>query len=386
MGQKRICLFHANATLDANVDGIGRSIMAGFAANGWATHMVDLSQGDAAEAFGRTVRQLETTGADFFLSVEAMGHMTDLAALLANTGARQLYWALDHPYSGVDRLRQLAPGSVATFPTRSNLECCATYIRPDLTLACAAHGADAAEPRAWAARDIDILFVGNVDGPHPDEIRATWASLAKPWPDVLATMAELWLAEPSTPPEDLARAALMATGATGADGNAFFQIQRRFDEWARPHVRHVTLATLADLPLTLAGRGWDRLAAPGHRLLGPLPSAEVRDLMARSRLVLNILPDYYRSHERVFAAMAAGAAVASSGGGYLANALGQHIHAGDGAIISYLGPLAERGHRLAELWNAPQTLMGMAEAGLEEFRARHTWTRRVQALLPAILS
>lgn len=384
MSRKRVCLFRGNATTDGNVDRIGAALMSGFAANGWAAELVDISQGDPAENFARLVRLAETEGVDFFLSVEAMGLMTGLEELMAKAGARQLYWALDHPYSGVDRLRGLAPGSVATFPTRSNLDCCANYIRNDLVLACGAHAAEAIEPLAWSERDIPILVVGNVDGPTPDAVRAGWRQLAAPWPMVLEHMEAAWRADPSTPLEDLARAALMATGATGADGHAFFRLQAQFDSWARPFVRHATVAALGRLPLCLVGRGWESLAAPGHTLLGPRPSREAAGLIARSRLVLNILPDYYRSHERVFAAMAAGCATVSSGAGYLANAMGTGSHDGDGTAMAYFAPLAERGEALARLWADTTAIAHLAEAGLSEFRAHHTWEHRVATLLARV--
>ncbi|MBI3444907.1 MAG: glycosyltransferase [Magnetospirillum sp.] len=384
MKQKRICLFRGNVTTDGNVDRIGKSMMAAFAANGWSAELVDISQGNPAEAFARLVRLAETEGIDYFLSVEAMGLLTGAEALLEKSGARQLYWALDHPYSGVDRLLGLPRESVATFPTRSNLDCCSTYLRQDLVLACAAHAAEPTAVRAWSDRDIQILVVGNVDGPHPDAIRAGWRQMPAPWPMVLEHMAETWASAPRTPLEDLARGALVAAGASGADGHAFFRVQGQFDNWARLFVRHATIATLSALPLTLVGRGWETVGAPTHNRLGPRPAEEVAELMARSKLVLNILPDYYRSHERVFEAMAAGCAVVSSGTGYLANAMGTETYSGDQTAISYMGPLAGRGERLSGLWNDAPAIAALAEAGLAEFLAHHTWDHRVAGLMPVI--
>lgn len=384
MSSGRICLFRGNATTDGNVDRIGVALLAGFAANGWDAEVVDLSRGDPSEAFARVVAAAEAKGLDFFLSVEGMGMMSGLESLLANTGARQLYWALDHPYSGLERLRGLAAGSVATFPSRSNIACCRDYIRQDLIFAMGAHGAEPATPLPWAERDVGILFAGNADGPDPAGMRQEWRSLPQPWGQVLDAMVELWSAAPQTPPESLARDALTAIGATNVDGRNFFAVQRMFDDWARLYVRHAAIPTLAELPLTLVGRGWEGLAAPGHTVLGPRPAGEVAGLVARARLALNILPDYYLSHERVFAAMAAGTAIATTGSGYLANALGCERHAADDTAIAYLGALSERPERLAALWADQAGLAQQAEAGLDEFRRHHTWERRVAGLLAAI--
>jgi hypothetical protein len=384
MSTGRICLFRGNATTDGNVDRIGIALAAGFTANGWEAEVVDLSEGDAVTAFNRAVTTAETKGLDFFLSVEGMGSMGGLETLLANTGARQLYWALDHPHSGLERLRKLTPGSVATFPTRTNLACCRDYIRPDLVLAMGAHGAEPCAPLPWSRRDIDILFVGNAGGPGPSELRRGWKDLPPPWNMVLEAMAEGWAAAPHTPPETLARNALTAAGTTGINGHDFFAAQRMFDDWARGEVRHVNIPALAGLPLTLVGRGWEGLAQAEHTVLGPRPADEVSRLVGRARLTLNLLPDYYLSHERVFSAMAAGTAVATTGSGCLANALGLESHPADDTAIGHLPPSADRPEYLRALWADQGALAELADAGLDEFRHHHTWERRVAGLLAAI--
>lgn len=187
MGAKRICLFQAEATTDGNVDRIGREIIAAFAQRGWIAEAVDISHGDAADAFQDAIGRLTPGDTNILLSVESLGLMVGIEEIVAHTGARQLYWALDHPCSGLQRLRRLPAGSVVTFPAQANVTCCRTYIRPDLAQGCAAHGTApmTARPQPWDQRDIDILFIGNVDGPTPGDLRAQWRQFPAPWPQVL---------------------------------------------------------------------------------------------------------------------------------------------------------------------------------------------------------
>ena len=74
---------------------------------------------------------------------------------------------------------------------------------------------------------------------------------------------------------------------------------------------------LLDRNLTLVGPGWEPVAAaaPGPMratLLGSRPAAEVADLTARARIIVNSCTPYHGSHERLFQAMAAGATALSS--------------------------------------------------------------------------
>lgn len=118
--------------------------------------------------------------------------------------------------------------------------------------------------------------------------------------------------------------------------------------------------------------------------MGPVPSDEIAALMGRARVVLNVLPDYYRSHERLYSAMAAGAALVTTGTGCLADALGLNHCPEDSTALAAFGPLAGRGEALADLRASPDRVRRLGEAGRAEVLARHTWTHRVASIEPLL--
>lgn len=382
---RSIMLFRSNISAENNLERLGAGVLAGFAQCGWTVHDVDLSQGDGQARMMAATGLLMGGRVDLLLTILGMGDVKGGEAELARAGVRRLCWDVNHPYSLWDATAALPPGSLVCFTTASNLDCVRRFIRADLHLDLFAHAAPVAEPLPWSRRAIPALFIGNLERPLPDEMRAGWAAQhGARWGGVLNEMAERF--DPAATPtlEGLAEQALAARGIGSAERRDFFTLLRIFDGYARARTRLDYARALRGHAVTYVGRGWEEVAGEAARTLGPLPAARTRELMREARVVLNILPAYYRSHERVFEGMACGAAVLSGGNGYIANALGKATDEADDVAIAYVGAAAQAGDRLAALLSNHEGLRAVADAGLAEQRARHTWAHRVAALLASL--
>lgn len=385
---RSVLLCRGGASSDGNVDRMGEAVIEAFRQEGWHGEVVNLGVGDYEANERAVVARLRAGAFDLMVSLQDMGHYNrpDAAEIFAEGGVRRLYWGLDHTYSAWKSVLELPPGTIVSFPTASNLQCCRRFLRQDLVLHCLAHAAAPLElePPPDGERPIAALFIGNRGRQTPEEMMREWPrqhdALAV---RVLHDMADAFDALGSESLEGLTERVLAAHHIR-PDRPTFFGLLQIFDAYAWARSRAAYVEALAGLPVTFVGRGWEGVVDTPARALGPLPSAEARALMTQARVVINILPAYYRSHERIFDGMAAGAAVASTGRDVIANALGEERDAADDVAIAYLGPPDQAGERLRMLLADEAARRAMAEAGRAEQRARHTWRARVAALLASL--
>ena len=362
--------------------------MDGFRAQGWNATDLVLPQ-DGGFTLVQTSGRIERGEFKLILSVQEMGLFggPGVDAIMAKGGVRRLYWALDYPYSCWTSVAGLAASSIVSYPTAGHLGCARQHLRGDVTLLTLAHAAKRREPLPWQDRTIEALFVGNAPAADPESMRASWATrYPQPWSGVLEEMAERFDPLRTDALDALAREAVEARGydSTRIDRNNFMVLIATFDQYAWTRTRFAYLDAMRDLPITLVGRGWEPFAGGAAKILGPMPTEQSRALMAQSKLVLNLQPRWFRSHERVFEGMAAGCAVATTGPGTIANAIGAESDPADETAVVCLGPPAEAAAHLRALLGDEPRLRALADAGLAEQRARHTWAHRVGALLRAL--
>src|SRR6202012_4744155 len=106
--------------------------------------------------------------------------------------------------------------------------------------------------------------------------------------------------------------------------------------------------------------------------------AEIRKLMARSRIVLNStnkFPD--GSHERIWYGMAEGAAVLTDASRYLER---YFTHGRDILYLPRHGDLTEIAAEVTSLLAAPRRLDQLVEAARPVYAAHHTWRTRLEIL------
>ena len=131
-----------------------------------------------------------------------------------------------------------------------------------------------------------------------------------------------------------------------------------------------------DLPMPLRGR-------PNVIHLGYIDDfAEIRRLMARSRIVLNCtnkFPD--GAHERIWYGMAEGAVVLTDASHYLER---DFVHGRDILFLPRDGDLTEITQEVTALVSDPLRLSRMVNASRPVYAANHTWRSRLETLFALV--
>lgn len=300
-------------------------------------------------------------------------------AALARVGVRRAMVCLDHPVSDYPMVGTAPPGTVVTYPTVANAAFSRTVLRPDLPIHCLAHGATPiGDPLPWGERDIDIYFSGSLEEKIFGTGPGNWPGLRDDLCCILDKSTEVFDLYSGELPEEALFSILRSKKITTVSGGDFFLMVKALDAYARFRVRLDFINALGKFPVTIAGGGWQGHAPAGHHLLGLQDASEVALMVARSRIVLNLLPAYYKSHERLFESMAAGAATLSTGSDWLENA-GAPAGTSVGRILGLCRPeLAAE--IVSGMLRDPDTAQALGAAGRAEFLCRHTLTHRASHL------
>jgi glycosyltransferase involved in cell wall biosynthesis len=163
------------------------------------------------------------------------------------------------------------------------------------------------------------------------------------------------------------------------------------DLYIRNEVRGKAVAALAEagLPVTVIGKGWEKLPALRKDSLKILPmtdSAGVLRALCEARVALNVNP-YFKdgAHDRVFNSVLNGAAVLSDSSLYLNEILPE------GCGVSYYtletlqkGETEDMIKKASELLSSPGLCREMVEAGRDKVRREHTWIRRAAEILEKV--
>lgn len=187
------------------------------------------------------------------------------------------------PLPAVQSLRSYAAVSDRYHPAQISL------IYPQLALSGFAFAPPAARAEndrslAWSKRDIEVLYVGNL---QYDALEPPWRATASA--RLFDAVTDAALANPQLP---LDRILLSATAELGfsIDAGMALDMLRPIEYFLRARYRHDAVLSLAraGVPLTLVGAGWDRLDLPRNVTL--LPATDYEGFLAfagRSKICLD---------------------------------------------------------------------------------------------------
>jgi hypothetical protein len=252
-------------------------------------------------------------------------------------------------------------------------------------------GPDPAEkPLAMAERDIDIFFAGALNDPSTrEEWKATRLGLPPLLIDLLFDTAERIEAnlEPAIP------AFLASCAGRGVDiakafsRDIFCETVTKALDIAETNRRVNVLTSLPEVRICVASDGGASLLKdqPNVTHLGFVQDfAEIRRLMGRAKIVLNVTAKFPRgSHERVWFGMAEGAVILTDRTSLLEQDFA------DGESIFYLPQRCVEPRDmgfLADLVRDPARLQAMADNARERYRAKHVWKKRVEPMWQALSS
>jgi hypothetical protein len=232
-------------------------------------------------------------------------------------------------------------------------------------------------PVPWDRREIGLLHAGTAPA-DPAALRAGWAQHGPQVEGRLNGMLDAHDADPFAPLPDIIARVGHPVASLGAPQSLYPYFQT-LDQYLRARVRWRMILGLLGHDLTLVGPGWEPVVAAASgpvraKLLGPRAAAEVAQLTARARIVVNSCTPYHGSHERLFQAMAAGAVALTSATAWLG------LTAPDGVLAQARPDLSDVGALADRLLGDPARAQAMAETGRAWFEAAHTWTHRAATI------
>ena len=299
---------------------------------------------------------------------------------------------VDHPAHHLPRLEHPINRQVLFFLDRSHVQFVANWAagRSFAHLGFLPPGANTLDDAvdvsddAFAARDIPLLFTGTSRG-APPRAWATWPD--RPARDLVAETAERMAADGRLALLDALRATLAGRNLRLSPDlmAGLAPLLSAAQAHAEAHHRNAVLTALgeAGVPIEVHGKGWEPLSAryPTIRFAGEGSFEETLGLARRARIILNINNGFVAGgHERVFAAMAAGAAVFSEASRYYEGAFK------DGREIATfpINRPAEAASRLQALMADLPAQAALARAGHRRALADHSWTDRAAVLVKAV--
>jgi hypothetical protein len=366
--------------LDAALTGLGHE-----------SQIIDLTAEDA-------VRQMQASfqdPPDCYFGISGIGSDVQIEGVSAYDWIKRPYASLyvDHPIHHQGRLATPIARNIAFFLDRSHVQFMTAWSkgRGFAQLGFMPPGAnELAEPpdlsdEAFVRRDIPLLFTGTYRGPPVTPWRDEGDNPAR---TVMDAVAELMAADARLPLLDALRGALARlykADLTSQLLDDFLPLLGQAQYFAEAYHRDRLLRTLgeAGTPLTVYGSGWEPLAAayPAFTYGGVGSFEETLHLLRRTRLALNTNNGFVQGgHERVFTAMAAGAAVISDDNRYYQEAFkpGREI-----ALFPW-SKVDKVPSQIEALLGDPAALGVMARSGARRAMADHRWTTRAARLVKAV--
>jgi hypothetical protein len=237
---------------------------------------------------------------------------------------------------------------------------------------------------AFAKRDIRVLFTGTYRG----EPQAPWREWeASPARTIVEEVAGRMAADGRVPVLEALKSTMADLGAelTPALMDQFVPLLQAPQFFAEAYHRDALIKAMGmnGVPLTLYGNGWEPLAAryPSFTWGGVGSFEETLHLVRRAKVVLNTNNGFVAGgHERVFTAMAAGAAVFSDYSKYYADVfkVGQEI-----ALFAW-PHMNEAPGQLSDLMSEGDKLARLARAGAKRVHAEHRWSDRAGRIVKAV--
>jgi len=291
----------------------------------------------------------------------------------------------DHPLDHYDTVADTGQNAVYSFVDRRQTDLsCLRLENPPPAIFCPTGGPPLlADAPAIAGRDTDILFSGSI---FFDPERGAWGERFGT-NDLLRNIFTIAVDDCIENYEDAYIAIRRACETLSVDpADMEFALLRSLfglvEGCCQAYVRKEIISRLRDVSVKVMG------SFPNDtfhdtvdvELIGHRSFREAMELMARSKVVLNIVPKFSDgAHERVFYGMSRGAAVLTTESAYLAETFE------NGRSILFI----KRGNRfdaaaVAEIVHDDAALQGIVDAASPLFQAHHTWDARVAPVLGAI--
>lgn len=229
----------------------------------------------------------------------------------------------------------------------------------------------------WSDRDLELLYVGNID---PETLQRRWRG--EPEAAVLDAVADHAVLVPDMPLQHCYLDVIGSLGLTHTPKLASIVLPR-VESYLRARFRHdlVLAAAKSGVGLCLVGSGWDQFSLPPnvHRH-SPVDYAGLLSLYGRSKVCLEASTYLGGASDRVFGATVNGAMCVTNTERYLSPFYGD-----DGAVAFYsLRHLESLPERLQALLSAAADTTARAAEARSITLARHTWRHRLEDIVKLV--
>ena len=345
-------------------------------------------------------RQIDRGNISAVVDLVCLGYGLSGITLLMTSGRKEpIFDAFGIPYAGMlcDQPCNTALNGIrslrlyAAYPDLGHKE----QIRlafPDLKLAgeifappAIRPGNDRSAPKWTTDRNIDVLYVGNLEA---EALHRFWNNSRSPlWhisydPGFCDALADAALDNPDRSFHLTVKAAIASLG-TLPPGFDFNSQMRGVESFLRYVFRHDAVVALArsGVRMRVVGNGWDKIALPGNvELVAETDYDGFFRLAGQAKICLDVSTYLDGANDRVFSYGLSRAVCFTNAAGYLRPAFGE-----DNGIRFYsMRNLPELGEQVKSLLARPDELRESGERAREAVVSSHTWRHRVGDILRAM--
>lgn len=345
----------------------------------------------------RLCRQIEHGNLDAVLDLACWGFgLSQITVFTQHGGTKPIFDVFDIPYAGmlldhpynqaINGIR--APRLYATYPDMGHPEQMRLAF-PELGL----HGEIFAPPairpdndrsaaKWWSDRDIDVLYVGNLES---EALERFWRNRANRFwhsshnPGVCDAVADAVLAEPDRSLHASVQAVIARLG-TPPPGFDFSSQLRAVECFLRFTFRREAVVSLArsGVRMRVIGRGWGKVALPPNVELGAETDYDgFFRLAGQAKICLDASTYLDGANDRVFSYALNRAVCFTNAARYVRRSFGED----DGMRFYSMRNPSELGEKVNKLLARPDELCEAGERARQTVLSSHTWRHRVGDIL-----
>jgi hypothetical protein len=354
----------------------------GFEKLGYRSTIIDLNASDATQQLELALSQpvffvIGMNGVGIDLKID--GH-----SLYDTYGIPYFAFLVDHPIHHLIRLKTPVNNLIVSCIDQSHTTYLSDYYERDFTKVFIPHGGvQGTSITTIENRKYELVFAGTYT--DPDSIRSQWLSYDPHLSKLLDDIAESALFNSSKTLFDIVKQQLVVRGL--GDNRSFLrkldETLIQVDHYIRQRRRQAFLSAMHELPVHIFGTGWEKLAVPNRTNLTlhePVSFSELQSIMNRTKIVLNIMPNFtHGGHERIFTSMLCGAVSMTDSNTYLQ----QTFIPNKNILFFELERMHEAPGQVEALLKEPAELELIAQNGKHLADTQHRWLHRAAQIAEA---
>ena len=230
----------------------------------------------------------------------------------------------------------------------------------------------------YSQREYPLIFIGSYM--PEDSVKAELTTRNPILNDIIWSTLDIAKTNNDTDIAELFDRQLQAAGMNplDLDKDIVLGIVTLMDRYIRGFRRNHVISAIRKTPLRVYGSGWENGPPLGDNvtLCGPIDLPDALKVIANSRILLNVLPNFKSGpHDRIFTAMLQGAISVTDSNPWL----DAELRDGENAIFYRTGG-GDLEDKIQHVLANPDLMADIAQAGQQFAEANHTWEHRARLL------